>query len=402
MEREAIQARRVDRIESNRIESKGLLDEKAPVVDTGDWIVRPAFKARTLRRLLPMSQFPDDSFPAQGPSPKSSTAPGDLPPVEPPTAGFIVQLFIIPMVIVAVIVLVYLFFGRLAGGERDPEAYVETIRSSNENRRWRAAFELASLIQNDSRLAKDEQLLGSLTEELERELTKGGDDLRVRQYLCRTIGAFQTLEARSPSGRPLSPLGALSRALGTDQPTEVRMAAAESLARHSARLQRTESDQNWLESAEAVEGLSGVLNDRRAEPELRELAVFALGFLGGRSANEALRERLGESEESRFVRYNAAAALARRGDEVALPTLREMLSPADLRQLIPQETPSATESRIETIVLEAIQALQTALQFGHPEVVRPLRPELEDLSRSELTSLRTQASATLQLLQRQN
>ena len=43
----------------------------------------------------------------------------DLPPVEAPSAGFVVQLFVIPAVVVAVVILVWLLFGKLAGGERD-------------------------------------------------------------------------------------------------------------------------------------------------------------------------------------------------------------------------------------------------------------------------------------------
>ena len=48
------------------------------------------------------------------------------------------------------------------------------------------------------------------------------------------------------------------------------------------------------------------------EPELRQMAVYALWFFGGESAAQLLRERAYEDED-RFVRYNAAAALARRG-----------------------------------------------------------------------------------------
>ena len=42
-----------------------------------------------------------------------------LPPVEPPSAGFIVQLFLIPALIVAVILGVYLLFGQLAASEME-------------------------------------------------------------------------------------------------------------------------------------------------------------------------------------------------------------------------------------------------------------------------------------------
>src|SRR3954469_20434221 len=81
----------------------------------------------------------------------------ELPPVEAPTAGFIVQLFVIPAVIVFVVIVVWLLFGKLAGGERDAMEYVRMIRASATNWRSanRAAFELASLIQNDPKLASD-------------------------------------------------------------------------------------------------------------------------------------------------------------------------------------------------------------------------------------------------------
>jgi len=81
----------------------------------------------------------------------------DLPPVEAPSAGFIVQLFVIPAVVVLVVICVWLLFGKLAGGERDAMEYVRLIRASSGNWRAanRAAFELASLIQNDPKLSTE-------------------------------------------------------------------------------------------------------------------------------------------------------------------------------------------------------------------------------------------------------
>lgn len=104
-----------------------------------------------------------------------SELPTELPPVEPPSARFIVQLFVIPAAIVLVLVVAYvalvqLPFGRLANGGRDVMDYVRSIKSDNENRRWRSAHELASLIHNDAKLASDGALLGELTVLLNREL----------------------------------------------------------------------------------------------------------------------------------------------------------------------------------------------------------------------------------------
>ena len=53
----------------------------------------------------------------------------DLPPVEAPSAGFVIQLFVIPAVVVAVVIMVWLLFGKLAGGERDPAEYVRRLRT---------------------------------------------------------------------------------------------------------------------------------------------------------------------------------------------------------------------------------------------------------------------------------
>src|SRR5438045_2557262 len=104
----------------------------------------------------------------------------DLPPVETPTAGFIVQLFLIPAVVVAVVIVVWLLFGKLAGGERDASDYVRQLRSSRAN--WRTAFELASLIQNDPQLAESHELLGELTALLDQELN-ARDNPDLARYL---------------------------------------------------------------------------------------------------------------------------------------------------------------------------------------------------------------------------
>src|SRR3954470_18434528 len=82
----------------------------------------------------------------------------ELPPVEAPSAGFIVQLFVIPALVVVVVIVVWLLFGKLAGGERDARGYVRLLRGPGAT--WRNAFELASLIRNDAKLASDPVLLG--------------------------------------------------------------------------------------------------------------------------------------------------------------------------------------------------------------------------------------------------
>jgi hypothetical protein len=319
------------------------------------------------------------------PQPSDSNAPplADLPPVELPSAGFIVQLFVIPALVVVVVIVVWLLFGKLAGGERDAREYVRLLRSPDAN--WRAAFELAGLIRNDARLAGDAVLLGELTDLLAHDLDRG-ENPTLTQYLALTLGGFQTLEGRTEAGRPVDPIAVLSRALGAREPGPVRIAAATSLARHAARLD------DRLDDPRAVAALGEAAADPN-DVELRQLAAYALGFFGGEPAAALLRARLNDPD--RFVRYNAAVALARRGDLSARGTLREMLSAADLGKVL--ELPSAAErqKKIEAIELEAIQALQAGLDRGRTDLVDAVRPEVDALTRSGLANVRTQAQALL-------
>lgn len=328
---------------------------------------------------------PSSNGPGPGPLPDL----GDLPPVEAPSVGFIVQLFVIPAVIVFAVILVWLLFGKLAGGERDAMEYVRLIRGSSNNWRAanRAAFELASLIQNDPKLASDPKLLGELTDLLEHDLDLV-ENPEMTQYVALAIGRFQTLDAVSSSGQKIDPIAALDRALDAKYPSGVRIAAAASLAKHAARLNGTLDDPRPV-AALAKAGQGG-------DPDFRQMAAYALGFFGGGDAQKTLRERLGD--EDRFVRYNAAVALGRHGDLASRDAFREMLSSADLEKTIPLESATEKNHKIESIELEALLSLQTAAGDGKTELPKSLAPEIEILSRSGLVNVRNKALTLLKSL----
>lgn len=317
--------------------------------------------------------------------------PADLPPVEPPSAEFIVRLFLIPLAIVVVLVggwwlLVWFPFGKLPGGERDPIEYVRIIGSRNEARRWRAAYELASLIKNDKQLAEDPRLLGALTELLDTELNRKKDgDPEVEKYLVGALGRFQTLDAESSNGRKLDPIASLTRAAGPERPEEVRLYAAEALAIQAARLHDT------LEAPEAVRALDQA--SQSGGRDLRTRAVFALGFFGGDEAAEVLRKRL--SSDDPFVRANASIPLARRGDLSCLPVARELLSTKDLDRVLRLDNPAEKRAMIEETQLNMLRSLEESLRRRRPDLAERLRPEVEALSRSGVASIRTEALAVL-------
>ena len=186
-------------------------------------------------RLIARMSQPIEQFPPKDP------ALADLPPVEAPSAGFIVQLFVIPAVVVVVVIGVWLLFGKLAGGERDAMSYVETLKSTNAN--WRSAYELASLIQNDPKLARDPKLLGALTELLGARSGPRTITLKLTMYLALDARAlFKTLDADLSGGGKADPLATLAQALDAKQPGEVRVAAAVSLAKQGARLDEKSED----------------------------------------------------------------------------------------------------------------------------------------------------------------
>lgn len=328
-----------------------------------------------------MSQ-PTEHFDFPPSQPKPDPALADLPPVEAPSAGFIVQLFVIPAIVVFVVILVWLLFGKLAGGERDAMSYVELLRSPNAN--WRAAHELASLIQNDPKLATDTRLFGELTDLLAHDLDRD-DNPELTKFVALSLGAFQTLDAELSGGRKVDPLATLARALEAKQPLSVRIAAAMSLAKHAARME------GKLDDPGAVKALGEAA--RNGEPNLRQIAVYALGFFSGDTSSELLRDRL--NDEDRDVRYNAACALARRGDTAAVGMLRELLSSTALNQVITLPNETEKRSRIEFLELEALQSLQSSVGHGRPELAQKLRPEITELSQSGLVSVRNSALALL-------
>ena len=138
--------------------------------------------------------------------PLSADAPGQpssndsLPPVEPPNAGFIIQLFVIPGIIVAIIVLVWGLLNWLAQMGNDPASYVEALQRNNEAR-WQAAMNLADAERNPKNveLKHDAGVAKKMGGFLDAELAAGKTDKEskeLRVYLCHGAGA----NSRCPTG----------------------------------------------------------------------------------------------------------------------------------------------------------------------------------------------------------
>ena len=271
--------------------------------------------------------------PPQSENPPVATAgtddlrPEDLPPVEPPSAGFIVQLFLVPALIVMAVIGVWALFGKLASSDQDHRTLIRELNSSNEHRRWRAALSLAQMLKSDLDQGEDGRGL-TRNREVAAELTGMLDDrlkallpsdekerekaLKHQEFLARTLGMLDVNDIVLP---------VLQRAMDEDHDREVRKNAIASVALIAG---RNEAAGNPMTSPDVVESLVTATDD--AEVLIRQMGTYALGLVHTDKAQQRLNALLKNSDQS--TRYNAAIGLVRRKSSDGLPVFHEVLEKA--------------------------------------------------------------------------
>jgi hypothetical protein len=103
--------------------------------------------------------------------PNNPTPPPGLPPVAPPTPRFVMQLFLVPALIVAFLVVVamgFQFFFGLLFGTPSPEQFLKRLDDPNAEVRWRTAADLAQVLLRDDQLAADADFGLKLADRLQR------------------------------------------------------------------------------------------------------------------------------------------------------------------------------------------------------------------------------------------
>jgi HEAT repeat protein len=291
--------------------------------------------------------------------------PADLPEVQPPTAGFIVQLFGIPLAIVAVAVLVWLLFGKIASSHRSPREYLEDLRSPNFERRWSAARDLASILPHNEEWQNDQEFAQELSDELERELTKGSPgpkEIRYVHFIAETLGEF-----RSEAGIP-----SLRKALSPEVDRDVREAAVMGFGKLAGRL-------NGLHDPSAIDDLVATAKSDD-DSTIRVKATWILGRTRNDRAIGGLTPLLNDGDPE--IRLNAAASLASLGSTAGLDTLAEMLDTIQLRQSLQARglTEPQIESQMVAIPLSSLQSLSLLLGASPDADLEPLRAAVEALA----------------------
>ena len=352
------------------------------------------------------------SYEAPGAQAAPTSAPagkpaGDLlPPVEAPTGTFILQLFLIPLLIVSIVVLLWLTFSWLAhmGGD-DPQSLITGL-GRGDDQSWQGAHRLAELLRNPDpkydQLRADSKLARQLADLLERDLANpaqgDGDQLLVmrRMFMCRALGSFTVTD-----GLPV-----LMRAAKEERDpieVQVRLAALEAIT--------TLADNCGPESFQAHAELMNVVLACSREPsdsgpppttrngeettyrphaEIRSVAAFALGVIGGNQATERLTQMLRDPYAN--ARYNAATGLARRGDPACVRVLKEMLDPDNNQAARDESNDRDKDRKRATVLINGVRASLELAQANPQADLTEVKAALKALAESPLSQLQSDRS----------
>jgi len=288
-----------------------------------------------------------------------SSAETALPEIRPPNAGFILQLFLIPMMIVSVIICVWLLFNFISRGET-PTELVRGLQKMN-NASWQKAYTLSSLLRAPaSELRNDEELARELISVLETKLTEETADanqVKLRIFVCKCLGEFEI-------DTGLSAL--LNAAQQTDNSNDlvIALTAVEAVAVLMSNLDESVRAENY---DRIVETLLATSNEQVENPDytllvnqLRSASGFALGVAGGEKAIQRLVSMLDDAHPN--ARFNAAMGLARCGKLESTAVLLEMLDPEN--EAITNGEPEGSHPFKRSVVItNAIRAVVSLSEF---------------------------------------
>jgi HEAT repeat protein len=313
-----------------------------------------------------------------------------LPQVEPPNITFLLQLFLIPLLIVSIIVAMWWLFSFLATASVEPQQILREIRQDKESS-WQRAVTLASMLDNPdaqyAALRKDPAFareLGSiLVDDLKTPLTDRASHeqrLKVRYFLCRALGNLETPEAIDP----LLAAAVLDRDVAE---VEVRLGALEGISLLASRLgpepfyDHPQAMEVLLECSRASDSqatpLAGQSPDYRPHGEVRGAAAFALGVIGGERALNRLAAMLEDPYPN--ARYNAATGLARQGDARAIVVIQEMLDPTNELVAREEHTAGNQDNQRAKVIRTGIEAAVQLAEQQSSEEAAPMRRSLEAL-----------------------
>jgi hypothetical protein len=291
----------------------------------------------------------------------------DLPPVRPPSAGFILQLFLVPALIVVVVIGVWALFGKMAAGEEDWRKQLGELRSDNVHRRWRGANGLAQLIAADAqRGARSEQLTanreiaselaGFLKSELDSS-SQTDDDLKRQTFLMLTLARMSVPDVALP---------VLQAAAQPSRSGEIRGKALEAIAVIVWNMSEAKTP---IGDPQLEKELLAATHD--ATPAIRQRGAYALALLQTPTAAHRLTVLLDDADA--MTRLNAAIGLARSNSTAGLSVFKAVLADAAKQKEAAPTPPDSAEQapgrslEKHTAVVNTVAALSKLADKLTPE-----------------------------------
>ncbi|MBP61565.1 MAG: hypothetical protein CMJ62_08565 [Planctomycetaceae bacterium] len=365
-----------------------------------------------IRRVVVVSQF---SIPSQfklfhcysiGPMTKVSSTTEDnatdqpfspdqaLPPVEVPTAGFILQLFVIPAIIVVIIATVWLLFSWVAHLGSSPEKLVQDLVRGGDHR-WQTAWNLAKELQKPGNASfRQNQELASrlatlLQDTLEVPYPTGNSPqdqserksaIQSRVFLCRALGEFElslVIPALAAAAKREDYVAQSADDFGD---IYVRQSAIEAIAVLAQNFKLTEQIQvEEIRSAvyAAASERSDSSTDGGGRDKLRSAAAYALGVMGDKRDLDRLAIMCQDSVTN--VRYNSATGLARHGDIRSLETLLEMIDLDQTQAVRREREESGREWKRNSIIINGLRASEQLVHANPTADLDQLESAIERL-----------------------
>lgn len=133
--------------------------------------------------------------------PENPAPPKALPPVQPPSGRFILQLFLVPGLIVVIAVLLLLAFRYAIGSGYTPASFLKQLDSDNADIRWRGASDLAQVLKRPESVSLKTDAAFAL--DLAERLQTAFDDLSRKEKNLETEMAGKADEERAAAWRKL-------------------------------------------------------------------------------------------------------------------------------------------------------------------------------------------------------
>jgi HEAT repeat protein len=261
-----------------------------------------------------------------------------------------VQFFLIPLIVVAVIVMVYVGFRSLLADNRSAQDYLAEIRNGGSDRRWPAAYELSRLMA-DPKVRADRTLAPALVKAFQE--SKG--DQQVRRYLALAIG-------RLDPPLPADAVADLTHALD-DPDSETRISVIWALGSSG--------------DPAVVPQLIPLYQAPEVDAGIRKMVVYALGALPGDAQIDTLRTALEDNTPD--VRWNAAVALARHNRAEGSAVLRQMLDRGYVERTVKRDVrQDDDQDPIADVIISGLRAAATLKDAS----LRPLVATLSEQDRS--------------------